>query len=107
MAPTEKDLVMKIYLKVHETDCERILAACDADLLGKKFSEKDLQIEVKESFYGGTLTDLEKLEEEITKATIVNLTGKNVVEFAVKKNFVEEQNILKISKVKHAQIAVL
>ncbi len=98
---------MKIYLKVHESDGERILAACDENLLGRKFSEKDLQIEVKDSFYGNTLANLETLEEEITKATIVNLTGNKVVEFAIKKNFVEKQNILKISKVKHAQIVVL
>ena len=98
---------MKIYIKVYKAFGERILAACDAEILGKKFSEGDLQIEVKRSFYSGKLTNLETLKEELEKATIANLTGNNVVDFAIKNKFVDEKNVLKISNIKHAQIAVI
>jgi hypothetical protein len=98
---------MKIYVKIYEKAGERILAACDQELLGKKFSDGDLHLEVKKDFYNGTLIEIENLSEELKKATIVNLTGNNVVNFAIENNFVSEQNVLTISNVKHAQIVVL
>lgn len=98
---------MKIYIKVHRIENEILLAACDVELLGKKFSQDELEIEVKKDFYGGEIRDIEELKREIEKATIVNLLGNKVVDFAIKNNFIDKKNVLKIANVKHAQIIVL
>jgi hypothetical protein len=40
--------------KIHKTfDGRNVLAVCDSDLLGKKFEEKDLQIDLNSDFYKG------------------------------------------------------
>lgn len=97
----------EIYLKLHKSQGERILAACDQEILGKKFSEGNLKLEVKKNFYKGTLTPLEELGKKIPQATIVNLAGNAVVNFALEKNLVKEGNVLIISNIKHAQIVSL
>ncbi|MEM2918048.1 MAG: DUF424 family protein [Candidatus Altiarchaeota archaeon] len=94
-------------MKVHKVSNEIILAACDVELIGKKISEGELEIEIKKEFYGGELRDIEDLKNEIEEATIVNLIGNKVVDFAIKNNFVDKKNVLKIADVKHAQIIVL
>ncbi len=99
--------VQEIYLKVHESANERILAACDSEILGKKFSEGKLRLEVEPNFYNGSLTTLASLTEELPKATIVNLAGNNVVDFALENKFLEKSGVVEISGVKHAQIISL
>lgn len=103
MKKTKKE----IYLKIHQSGKERIVAACDRELLGKKYFEKELKLEVKKEFYQGTLANLEDLNKEMKKATIVNLTGNKVVKFALQHNFLSQENILKISGIRHAQIVFL
>lgn len=98
---------MKIYIKIHENFGERILAACDSEIIGKKFFEKDLKLEAKEKFYKGSLVEIKNLKEELKKATIANLLGNKVVEFAIKNEFVDKNSIIEISGIKHAQIIVV
>ena len=76
-------------------------------IIGKSFSQDGLTLVVKENFYHGQLTDLETLGQEMEKATIVNLTGNKVVDFALKHDFLDEDSILKISHVQHAQIILI
>jgi len=52
----------EIYIKIHNA-YRRIVAVCDADLIGKKFEEGNVQIDVNEKFYKGDLVDEEKALE--------------------------------------------
>jgi hypothetical protein len=42
-----------MYVKIHKTENKDIVAVCDEDLLGKKFEEKELILDVSEEFYKG------------------------------------------------------
>lgn len=85
-----------------------MVAACDKEILGKRFTEGELQLEVREEFYkGGKTVKTEKLIEEISNATIVNLAGNKTVEAAVKHKLVVKENVLTIGGVKHAQIIAI
>lgn len=84
-----------------------IVAACDKEILGKKFTQGELQLEVNKGFYYGELKDIGELFNAMNDATIVSLTGNNVVDSAVGHGFVDEENILEISGIKHAQIVVM
>ena len=42
-----------MYLKSHQHGAHTLIAVCDCDLLGKKFTEGHLKIEVSPDFFGG------------------------------------------------------
>jgi hypothetical protein len=92
------------YLKIHRIGGEVLLAACDEDLLGRRFEEGALRIEVSESFYGGFKASLDELVEYMGEATIMNLVGKNVVSKAVEAGYVHPEAVIRISGVPHAQV---
>lgn len=94
-----------IWIKVYTTRGEVLLAACDEDLIGKKFEEGELQLEVSESFYGGQKVTPELFRNQLKMATIVNLVGRGVVKIAQELGMINEECVLRIMGVPHAQIA--
>jgi hypothetical protein len=94
-----------IWIKVYTTQGEIILAACDEDLLGKKFEEGELQLIVSESFYGGERVTQELFMRQLKTATIANLVGSKVVNIASELGMINEDCVLEIDGVPHAQIA--
>lgn len=93
-----------MYIKVRESEGNIVVAACDSEILGKRFSEGGVHLNVKEDFYKGELENLKDLGKFLSKATIANLSGNNVVDKAIDLGFVDADCVLEISGVKHAQI---
>jgi hypothetical protein len=96
-----------IWIKVYNTQGEVLLAACDDGLLGKRFEEGELQLEVSESFYGGERVTTDDFAEHLRMATIVNIVGRKAVEIAADLGMVDRECLLEIEGVPHAQIAKL
>lgn len=90
------------YAKSYNVKGELMLAACDKDIVGKVFIEKDIQLEVKESFYKGDHVDAQELRDLLEKATIVNLIGVRCVNVAEKMGLVE--NKILVQGIPHVQI---
>jgi hypothetical protein len=95
------------YVKIHRHKGELLVAACDKNLLGKTLADGELELEVKESFYGGELKDAEELVSLIREATMANLVGNNAVDEVIKKGYVNPENTITIGGVKHAQYALM
>lgn len=95
-----------MYSKVYRANGEVMVAACSSDLLGKKLKDGEIVLEVKESFYKGNLTTEDELVFLLKDATIANLVGK-AVDVAIKNNLVDEDCVIEISGVKHAQIVLI
>jgi hypothetical protein len=94
-----------IWIKVYTTQGEILLAACDDNLLGKTFEEGELQLVVSESFYGGERVSDELFINQLRMATIINLVGREVVKIASEMGMINEECVLEIKGVPHAQIA--
>jgi len=94
-----------IYVKIYRVQGEVLLAACDEELLGKTFHEGELKLEVKERFYKGELMEEDALESLLEEATIANLTGERCVSKAIELGYVDENRVLHIEGVPHAQMA--
>ncbi len=97
-------LSIKMIVKVHKTgDGRKIVAVCDKDLLGKKFEEGKLQLDLASNFYKGD----EKEEEEIIKilndGNIINFVGKKSINLGLKQGIIAKNNIIRIKKIPHAQ----
>jgi uncharacterized protein len=77
-----------------------IVAVCDSDLIGKKFEEGKMQLDVKENFFSGeemneeeTIKVLEKMADE--DATF-NIIGEKSIEAALKSGIISEESVCEI-----------
>lgn len=96
-----------IHCKIHVHEKERILAACDEEILGQTFRGNDAKIKVSEIFYGGEIVSEDVFVERTKSVTIMNLVGNRVVERAVKEGLVSEDSVMIIGDVKHAQVVIM
>ena len=96
-----------ICIKIHES-YRKIVTMCDAPLIGKKFSEGNLQLDLKESFYGGKEFKEDKavdfIKEIAMEDATFNIVGEESVRAAVKAGLIEDKKgcIIKIQGIPHA-----
>lgn len=100
-------MVSKIVKVNKVSDRRLILAICDSDLVGKKFDDGKLQLDLTGEFYQGEEMDDEKIMCLLPKTYILNLVGKESVDFGVKHELVENKNIKKVKNIPHAQVMLL
>jgi len=95
-----------MYMKVMEAEGRRIVAVCDSELLGRKFEEGDrsLDLESNRSFYEGTLSEKSVVLNSLLMADSVNLVGEKAVAAGKEAGLVEEESIIRIAGIPHAQV---
>ena len=81
---------------------ELVLAICDKELVGKEL-RKDPSFKVSKEFYCEKECDEEEAVELIKKCTTVNLIGKKIVQLALERKFITQENIILIGGIPHAQ----
>ena len=78
-----------------------LVAACDSELIGKKFSEGKLCLEVS-SFYDGKKVSEKIFLEHMANATSANLVGEKTINAAINANFINKENIIRVQGVPYA-----
>lgn len=76
-----------------------MLNICDADLLGKKIAEKDLKLNISESYYGERIVEKEEAENLLKQSSIINMVGKETVSLSTSLGIGSEQGIKEIDGV--------
>jgi hypothetical protein len=97
----------RIAMKIFRHSGEIMLAACDEVLLGKKFKDGKLQIEVSPDFYDDTRVDKDLFLRSLHMATISNLVGKVTVNHAIEAGFIDSDCIIWIDGIPHAQFCTM
>jgi len=93
-----------MIIKKHVADGRRlILAICDDELLGKRFEEKNKQLDISPSFYEGEKIDEIELARLIKMAYIVNAVGKDSVGCCIKAELCREEDVPKIRGIPYFQ----
>jgi hypothetical protein len=94
-----------VLIKIHET-YRKIVAVCDKELVGKKFEQGNLQLDVNDNFYGGKEFNdsdaLEILKDELSEDACFNFVGKNAIELGAKAGVINKKRVLMIQDVPHA-----
>ena len=93
-----------ISIKVYKQGDSVLVGACDEQLIGKKFTEGKLQIDVSRSFYEGERIKPESLSVILEDATVANLVGKVTVEYAIKLGLIDPSCVLTVKGIPHAQM---
>src|SRR2546430_10435155 len=97
---------MPIRMKVYHQGKETLVAAADADLIGKTFREGKFKIEVGK-FYEGDVVTEERFVSELRLATIGNFVGKETIDVAKEAGFVADDRVLWINGAAHAQFVLM
>jgi hypothetical protein len=96
-----------VQVKIHSSYRE-VVAICDSNLVGKKFEENNLQLDVKESFYKGEEISKEKLSEVIKKMLLedatFNIVGEESINVALEHGIISQKGIKKIQNIPFALI---
>ncbi len=89
-----------ILVKVHES----VVAMCDDDLVGKRFEEGKRVLDVSERFYKGEELDMEEVKRILREGSNLNLVGKEIINVALKEKVINEEDVVYIEGVPHAQV---
>ena len=100
----EYGCISMISVKIYLHGNDMLVGACDEELLGKKFVEGKLQLEVKRSFYDGHRVTADTLRNYLERATIANLVGKKTVECGIKMGLIDPDCVITIQGIPHAQM---
>lgn len=96
-----------ILVKIHKTQFRDVVAVCDSILIGKKFEENGLQLEITERFYKGEAMPEEKIITILENAENVNIVGEESINLGIKAGIIIKENILTIEGIPHAQYATI
>lgn len=93
-----------MYLKVHNSGTNVVVAICDKEILGKTLKEGNITVTVNEGFFCGEIVDAERVEKTLKNATTANLFGERCVQCAVNCGVVNPESVIYINGVPHAQV---
>lgn len=91
-------------VKKHQGPHGIVLVVTDKEILGKKFEENNLQLDLTKEFYQGEELNKEQVKEKIKEAYILHLTGEKTIQLFLDLGFVDSNKILIISKIPHAEV---
>lgn len=95
---------MMFCMKVHKKDRSCVTAICDKEIIGKKLEDKNFCFDISERFYNGKIVDSNGALKAMEDAEILNITGENIVEIAIKNGIVIKENVILVEKVPHAEV---
>jgi uncharacterized protein len=94
-------------VKNYQQGVQRLLAACDAELVGTRHSEGKFRLDVAAGFYDGLRVEEETLHAYLRGCTVANLVGRRTVDAAVRIGLVDPGNVLTVAGIPHAQVLVM
>src|SRR3989338_5950760 len=97
---------MALIVKEYHSQHGYIYVITDKDILGKKFEERKLQLDLTKKFYSGEEVSKEELKKKIKQARHLHLTGKEAVAVGIEMDLVDPEKILYIQKIPHAEVMI-
>src|ERR1051325_1947468 len=88
-------------VKNYQQGPQRLVAACDEEVLGTTHRQDKFRLEVPPSFYDGLRVGEAELGPFLRSATVANLVGRRTVDYAIGLGLVEPGHVLTIGGVPH------
>ncbi len=88
---------MQFSVRVSDYQKNSTLNICDAELLGKKIIQDELNIHISESYYGEKLVAKEEAKSLLKNSSIINMVGKEAVSLSIELGIGSETGIKTIS----------
>ncbi len=94
-------------LTERDTEEGRLVAVCDAEVLGDTFANGDVSLTVNEAFYGGDRAGEESVIASLRAAQVANVVGERAVAVAVEAGIIDADTVLDVGATQHAQLVRL
>jgi hypothetical protein len=96
-----------VLVKLHKKEGRILVAVCDSNLIGKRFEEGKLQLDLTSDFYAGEEKSDTEAGDIIRNADHVNLVGEKAVALAVEEGIIDESQVQRVQGIPHAQAAIV
>ena len=98
-----------VVMRIHRVRSEFVVAACDAELLGRELpvGEHGRTVKVSGQFYGEREVSVEELLWALERATVANLLGERVLRIACENGHVGAGATTTLGGVPHAEIVAM
>lgn len=95
-----------VVMRVHRVRSEFVVAACDAELIGRDLpvGEAGRTVRVSTQFYGERRVSREEFLWALERATIANLLGERVLRLAQEGGYLAPGGVGTLGGVPHAEI---
>jgi len=90
---------MLFSVRVSNYQKNNMLNICDAELLGEKISQDELNMHINEKYYGEKLVEKEEAKLLLKNSSIINMVGKETVSLSIELGIGSENGIKTISDV--------
>jgi len=90
---------MPFSVRVTNYQNNNMLNICDADLLGKKIIQDELDMNISKSYYGEKLIEKEEATSLLKNSSIINMVGKETISLSIKLGIGSETGVKTISGV--------
>ena len=98
--------MIHITAKLHTSFGKSVLALADGDLVGKKFYEGKLQLDLTGNFYNGSKLPEDEIIDLVDSVYIINCVGKLSVGLVERLGLVESERIISVAGIPHAEIVI-
>ena len=95
---------MEYIVGVKQSQFGLLVVVTDADIIGKKFEDEKLQLDLTKKFYQGEVKTKEEVKQMMMTARHMHLTGKGAVAIGMEMDLVDPKKIIFIGKIPHAEI---
>lgn len=96
-----------MIVAVHNAEGKKLVAIADKELIGKRFIEGKLQLDLTGEFYNGREMGGGEIEAVVEGAYMLNIIGKKSIVFCEKKGFVDKERVVVIAGIPHAQVLIM
>jgi len=93
-----------IYIGIYQQGKDRLIGACDENLLGKQYKEGKFHLDIDKKFYGTKKITKGSLKKYLKDATIANLVGETCIKIAINMDLIDQSNVIYIQGIPHAQM---
>ena len=88
---------MQFSVRVSNYQKNSMLNICDAELLGKKIIQDELNMHISEGYYGEKLVETKEAKSLLKNSLIINMVGKETVSLSIELGIGSETGIKTIS----------
>ena len=82
------------FINIIEQQRERLVAACDEEVMNLELLSNDVKIKISSKFYGTNLVGEKELLREVSNSTSANVIGIKVIELLVKHKLIHKDAII-------------
>lgn len=89
-------------IKIHEGEDREVVAFCDKDLIGKKFEDDSIVLDINSRFYEGEDVEKEDVLIILKDAINVNIVGKESVKISIEVGIISDDDVREVEGIPYA-----